>query len=245
MRVGRIGGMLMALFVVLVSASAFAGEAGTQNDGVKPKRIIHGKPQDRRAVEALLEESEGDAEAESSDKVVFKLKGKFKIDKGKPVVEAVLDFIDRHRNAFGLKNPNKELKLDSTDKHKEGDAHVYYQQTYNGVPIWSKIVNIHINKGGDIDRISSGGVPTPDIDTTPLITAEEALNLGRASLNIPIDAAIWPPEEELVIYDNTLAYKVLMENWLIFINAKNGNVISKKYIAPDEVVEGQAVLDSQ
>ncbi|MBI5695364.1 MAG: hypothetical protein HZC51_06435, partial [Nitrospirae bacterium] len=110
-----IGAVIASLVMVLVSVVVFAGQAEMKKDkggdDGKPKRIIHGKPENRRAVEALLEESAGDAEITAGPQTISRLEGKFKIDKNKPVEEAALDFIDRHRNAFGLQYAKKEFKL--------------------------------------------------------------------------------------------------------------------------------------
>ncbi|MBI5696694.1 MAG: hypothetical protein HZC51_13360, partial [Nitrospirae bacterium] len=155
--------------------------------------------------------------------------GKFKIDKNKPVEEAALDFIDRHRNAFGLQYAKKEFKL-SEKKHRSSycDAFIHYQQIYNDIPIWGKVLTVHQNKDQDIDLIISGNIPTPNIDTTPLITAEEAIGFAKEDLNIPADVTLWHANAELMIFEDSLTYKVELNDWLYFIDAKNGNIIDKE-----------------
>ncbi|MBI5695322.1 MAG: hypothetical protein HZC51_06210 [Nitrospirae bacterium] len=221
------GGLLLMLaFALAYTAPSRADEAAA-----KPKRVIHGNPQDRRAVEALLEESVGDAEV-TVGKTISSLNGKFKLDKNKPVEDAALDFIDRHRNAFGLKNAKREFKLIRRDEHEEGDVNLRFNQSFNGVPIWGKELIVHIDKTKDLDLIISENVPTPDIDTTPLITAEEALSTVRADLKIPSDNTFWKHEKELVIYNDILAYRVNIMGGEFFVNAKNGSIIRKDFIAP-------------
>ncbi|MBI5696562.1 MAG: hypothetical protein HZC51_12670, partial [Nitrospirae bacterium] len=165
--------------------------------------------------------------------------GKFKIDKNKPVEEAALDFIDRHRNAFGLQYAKKEFKL-SEKKHRSsyGDAFIHYQQIYNDIPIWGKVLTVHQNKDQDIDLIISGNIPTPNIDTTPLITAEEAIGYAKADQNIPADVTPWPANAELMIYENLLAYMVEIDEWRYFIDAEKGSVISKTCTTRFEAVRG-------
>jgi Zn-dependent metalloprotease len=227
----------LALAMALVAVSAFAAQAEQGGDKDKPKRIIHGKPADRHAIEMLLDESDGDAEV-AAGKTISELKGRFKLDKSKPVEEAAVDFIDRHRNAFGLKNPKDELKLIKKVTTQKGMTYVHLQQTYNGVPVWQKIVTVHLDKDEDIDRISSGNDPTPDIDTTPLVSADEALYIAKGNLKMPVEEKRFPSEVNLVIYENKLAYHVLLLVNEYFIDAKDGHIIATESMIRREPVSG-------
>ena len=243
--------LVVALFLALMTATAFGQQAdkgaGGNGDGQKqkPKYHINVEPKNRAAVDALMAESleVGGVEMGNNGKTIRNLAGRFRIDKSKPVEEAALDFIDRHREAFGFNNPKVELRLDKKMEHKEGDAHVYFQQTYHGVPIWQKIVNIHVANSRDIDRISSGTVPTPDIDTTPAITADQAIIIVKNDMNIAaggqaVFSRIAPPKVQLVIYaignKLILAYQVRLSAsrpsgaWYYHVDAKTGHIISKE-----------------
>jgi Zn-dependent metalloprotease len=224
----------IALVLVLALATvAFAGARGKKYG----KHTIHGMNYDRAAVEKLLDDSEAPAEVTADERGVQKLKGKFKLDKSMNIEDAAVDFIDRHRDAFKLKDPKKELRLDEKKVHKEGDTHIYYEQTYNDVPIWQAMVTVHLDKDNDIDRISSGNVPTPDIDTTPLVTKEEAMGIVKRDLKIPENVNTGITETELVIYNDSLSYRVVVSEWLYFVDAKSGSIISKedliRYYGPE------------
>jgi len=192
--------ILLAVFLVLVSAVAFAQQAekGVEKSG--PKRIIHGKPADRRAVEMLLDESDGDAAVDAADKTIIKLKGKFKIDRNKPIEEAVVDFIDRHRNAFGLNNAKEELILNRKDSYNEGDVDLRFNQSYRGVPIWGCEVLVHLDKTRELDNIISDNIPTPSIDTNPRITKVEAIEIAKNDKIAKEGGAIHRPLVGLYIY---------------------------------------------
>ncbi|MBI5191080.1 MAG: hypothetical protein HZA22_10435 [Nitrospirae bacterium] len=206
--------LMMAFASVSVSVSA--GVAGADEAGAGPKRVIHGKPDDRAAVMALLDESEGDAEAWSTEKYIFKLKGKFKIDKDKPADEAALDFIDRHRSLFWFKEPKHELRLSD----REPSADMSFQQSVNGVSVWGHSLCIHLDNDDEVYLIVNNTIPTPDIDTTPLITADEAVEIVKSKEPDMRDAPVY--QQELVINENKLVYQVVLGGWRYFVDAKSG-----------------------
>ncbi len=204
-----------------------------QGKGQGKKYVIHGKPVERRAVENMMEESIEDGEVWAG-KTVSKLKGRFHLDKNKSVEEAAVDFIDRHRNAFGLKNPKAELKFQEKHTIKEGLTYVHFQQTLNGIPVWESIVSVVLDKDNNIKRIGSGNIPTPDVDTTPQITGDEAIKIAKVSMSASANA-FRSPKSSLVIYPvgNTLklAYEVEMlvnhRSWDFMIDAKDGKILRK------------------
>ncbi len=216
--------------VLAVATVAYAGPKGKKYG----EHTIHGMRYDKAAVEKLLDDSEVPAEVTADERGVQKLKGKFKLDRSMTVEDAAVDFIDRHRNAFKLKEPKKELKLEEKKIYKtgKGGGILYYDQTYNGLPVWGHLVSVIFTTDSDIDEIVGGNVPTPNIDTAPLLTADEALAIAKKDLGIPADAETWPPKMELFIFpinnrEPKLAYKVEIEDWVYFINAKDGGIIDK------------------
>ena len=225
----RCGTIIVIVFFLLSIPALVLGESPYEaftwgkNLSTDKKRVViyHGENfKDKRALVNLVDDSEGDVEIDAGPKSVFSLKGRFKIDTSKSLDEAVVEFFDRHRDAFGLKNPKDELKL----TRKSGTLR--FQQTYNGIPIWGAEVLVHVNKNRELDDISSNHIPTPDIDTTPLITKEEAIEIALADRNLK---KAMRPVAMLFIYKNTLAYNVhfLYEGlWTYWINAKTGKIIS-------------------
>jgi hypothetical protein len=97
----------IALALVLALATvAFAGARGKKYG----KHTIHGINYDRAAVEKLLDDSEVPGEVKAYAWGIREVKGRFKLDKSMKLEDAMLDFVDRHRNAFKLKDPKNELK---------------------------------------------------------------------------------------------------------------------------------------
>jgi Zn-dependent metalloprotease len=217
--------IVFAILLVLIGAVAFAGQ------GHEKRVIIHGKHEDKRAIENLADDSEGDVEIDTGPKTIINIKGRFRLDLSKPVEDEAVDFIDRHRDAFGLKNPQEELKLYRKEVDKWGLTDIFYQQTYNGVPIWSSGVSVLLNRSKEVYEIDSGNVPTPDIDTTPLITKEEAIKIATADKVAEAGGEVIEPGAALYIYNNKLAYEIFFlykaHGWRYFIDAKNGRILYK------------------
>ncbi len=228
--------LTIAITLILVVATvALAGPKGKKYG----KHTIHGMGYDKAAIEKLLDDSEVPGEVTAYAWGIRKVNGKFKLDRAMKVEDAAVDFIDQHRNAFKLKAPKKELKLIRKENHKKGNIHVRYQQTYNGIPVWGQEIIVHINKEHELDHVIADNVPTPDIDTTPLISEEEAMaivvkDLDNRAGGKAVLRHLSPPEVSLVIYSDQLAYKVWLGvdepfgDWMYFVNAKNGGIISSE-----------------
>jgi Peptidase propeptide and YPEB domain/Fungalysin/Thermolysin Propeptide Motif len=214
----------LALATVLVLAVAVTAAAGEKYG----QHTIRGMNYDKAAVEKLLDDSEVPAEVTADERGVKELKGKFRLDQSMPVEDAVLDFIDRHRNAFMLKDPKKELKRNS----KEG---LRYQQIYNGVPVWGHSLSVHLNQDYDVTLIMSGLIPTPDIDARPLVTKEEALEIASRDRQSVQHGRISNTITKLCIYNEykgpRLVYFVTflqnLHSWIYFIDARTGEITEK------------------
>lgn len=236
---GFIGAVIAALFMVLLPVVVFAGQAELKkdkggDDGI-PKRVIHGMPVNGYAVEMLLIESEGDAEVElrGAGKGIGRLKGKFHIDRSKPVEDAVLDFMDRHGDSFGLDEPSKEMKLVRKNELPQGSVNLRFEQMYKGVPVSGNEILVHVNKSGYLDKIIALNSSTPDIDTTPLVSEEEAIAIARQDIASGKFGEIYDPMARLninndgqrLIYVVTFMYN--LHSWVYLIDAKSGEIIKK------------------
>ena len=189
--------LIVAFFLSALSTAAHAqpGDAGAgKKYNIKGGEVLKGgrweqQIADRPAIEKLLDESEiaGEATVSQDGKTLTSLTGRFKIDSDKPVEEAVLDFIDRHRDSFALKDPKNELKFSHKDTN-DWRLNLSYQQIYKGIPIYWYWLNAHL-KDGKIISIGSNNIPTPDvdIDVTPVITKEEAWKIAHPEKNLGIN----------------------------------------------------------
>ncbi len=260
---GGVWGGIFVLLLVLLTAGAFAqvNAGGATKPGYN---IKGGKPVDRYAIETLMDDSLVPAEVtmSRSGKIAGEVRGKFSIDTSKPLEEACLDFIDRHRDAFGLKDPKSELKLSRKDIDTSGRIHLLFQQMYNGIPIENSGVGVNLDNGKNIYLIYGGKV-TPNIDTTPLLTADEAIKIATDRLNkaaggtAHLNTKIFKPRAELVIYPLSessfeLAYYVKVSaskplgDWFYYFDAKDGHLITMgNNLRYEGTISGSGVMWNQ
>ena len=129
-----------------------------------------------------------------------------------------------------MKNPPAELSLiDSTKVAAE--AHLRFQQMYQGVPVWSAHMWFH-SRHGQITAVNGHYQPDLDLDPTPLITASAAEATVRAELAAA--QAVLQEEVKLVVMtyhtEPTLTWLVRLDSedplgqWYYFINARTGEV---------------------
>jgi hypothetical protein len=215
----KYGVILGAAFVLLLVLFAAAVASAAK---------IHTVPKlDQRVIDKLLDESLGDREVRINPgrTRIIELNGRFPIDKDKAIPEAVLDFIGRHREAFGLKNPVAELRA-----LREDNGHILFEQVYNGVPVWGKQLGATV-VNGEIVNIKGDNAPTPGIDTTPLLTPEEAVGKVRDDKTGGRNEVVNEPTT-LVIYISRkgryyLAYLVHGQRLNYFVDAMNGKILSR------------------
>ena len=183
------------------------------------------------------------------------LSGRFAITPKKDTSEAVLDFIDTHKRAFGLADPRSELRLSRKKEYKEGDRHFRYQQTYKGLVVWGKQVLVTVNPDNEIDDITADYIQTTLVETTPSVSAADAVQKALDTLTERKQSGEqWKlPETELLIYPSgasaRLAYLVKISIssppgwWFFFIDAQDGSIIkSYNNIKYDNPVPGSGTL---
>lgn len=213
------GGMWKATFVVAFVLFTAAVASAAQ---------IHTVPKlDQRVIDKLLGESLGDREVRINPggTRVTELKGRFPIDKEKPVPEAVLDFIGRHRDAFGLKDPETELKTPQML-----NDYFIFEQVYNGVPVWGKHLGALV-VNGEIVLMKGENAPTPGIGTKPVLTAEQAAGKVKDEKSGGRNEVV-KGETNLVIYISKkgryyLAYLVHGQRLNYFVDAMNGKILAR------------------
>ncbi|WP_342433304.1 M4 family metallopeptidase [Neobacillus sp. FSL H8-0543] len=151
-----------------------------------------------------------------------------------------LTYLEKNEGKTGIKNPNKNLKVKSTQKDKLGMTHVRFNQTVNGVNVEGSEVVVHFNKNNEV--ISANGrinqtVTETAVDTTASLSSDAALKTALSSVTAP-EELTYEPTSELVVLpfegENYTAYKVNVNfmgdepgNWFVFVDAKTGQVIDK------------------
>lgn len=243
--------IIVAILIVLIAAIAFAEQTEINKPAIPRYNIKGGKPVDRHSIERLMDDSLEPAEVRMhpNGKRIMEVNGRFSIDKSEPVEEAAVDFIDKHRNAFGLKKPKGELRVlkkyqDEFRKKFKDRSLISFEQLFNGVPIWNKRLGVTIDEG-EITYIGGDYSLTPDgLDTNPALTPDEAIKKVKEDLNQraggeAILQKTFKPTAELIIYSDDdysfeLAYDVKVSaskpsgSWNYFVDAKDGHIIVRR-----------------
>ena len=151
---------------------------------------------------------------------------------------------------LALRNPEKELNIETVKEDKLGHVHVSLTQQVGGIPIFGADLKVHYSPTGE--RIVNGHhFPTPDLGRlVPSLSSEEALAIAKRDLEANEEAEkfllgeshndLEIPEStaKLVIYPDPnaegtfhLAYEIdlhasIGSNWAYFVDAHYGRVIN-------------------
>ncbi|MBY0099650.1 M4 family metallopeptidase [Mesobacillus maritimus] len=151
-----------------------------------------------------------------------------------------LNYLKQNEKKTGLKNADKNLKVKEVLKDELGMTHVRFNQSVNGVPVEGSEVVVHFNGENEVQSVNGRVNQTlvdESVNTSPSVTAEEALEIAKKSVNAP-DELTYEPTSELVVLpfegENHTAYKTNVNfmgdapgNWYVFVDANNGKVIDK------------------
>src|ERR1035437_934689 len=141
-------------------------------------------------------------------------------------------FLSENQELFGLKDPEKELKVISNFTDEIGMNHIKYQQLINGLRIMPAELIIHFNRNGSIESVNGNYLPTPIISTVHSLTKSVAVSIAENKIGVFNSVN---RTAELVLYrkDNslTLAYEVKLPDkdfpdMTIYIDADKGGVLA-------------------
>lgn len=121
----------------------------------------------------------------------------------------------------------EKMKTDQLSSH-----HVWYQQAYEGIPLWGKHVTLHVNSQDEVYMFQANYTTDKSWQTTvPQLDLQEALQIARRAVNLP-NAKI--EQVALNYFDDNqslkLSYKIdltfaLNQRWIVFVDAENGTVL--------------------
>jgi bacillolysin len=151
-----------------------------------------------------------------------------------------LNYLKKNEDKVGIHNPDKNLKVKSTQKDKLGMTHVRFNQSVYGVDVEGAEVIVHFNEKNEVVSVNgriNQTIAEGSVDTNTSLSSDEALNKALASVNAP-EELTYEPTAELVVLpfegENYTAYKVNVNfmgdepgNWFVFVDAKTGDVIDK------------------
>ena len=151
-----------------------------------------------------------------------------------------LNYLQKNKNHIKIKNPKADLKVDKSVKDEIGMTHVRFKQTKNGVPVEGAEIIVHYNANNEITVVNgayNAEIEASKLNTSPAISATEALKVAKSSTNAPTNLE-QVPTSELVVYPfegkNHLTYKVNVNfldeepgNWFVFVDASTGKVVDQ------------------
>ena len=172
--------------------------------------------------------------------------GRAEIASKRPAKDVAQQFLGENRALLKLDDPAAEMALLKEEIEPNRRAHVRYQQTYQGVPLYGKQLLVHVDPNRDIYWVQGRYEPTPrNLSVSPSINQEAALVAALKDLHF-VPRKMPDSGAELTIYSPTpgvsvLAYKVTVapainERWLYFVDAQNSRVIHR-FNAIQEIVD--------
>ena len=220
---------LVWTLVLVISSSAcmYANDNSPSKDLSSPNSI-----------EEPIFPANADIRIDPVNKTIIYLKGTNllppKQDKNLPdqtAQDTAISFIDHFKAQFKLDNPDKELRCVAVNSDNLGLVHIKFQQVFNGIDIWGKEINVHLDRSLAVNLVQGKYVPTPrHMKITPVISSAVAYDKAAKALNIK-QVSGDRDSAQLVIFAKSsedvigLAYKVEMPNWLAFVDAKSGEIV--------------------
>ncbi|PID40569.1 MAG: hypothetical protein CR984_02525 [Proteobacteria bacterium] len=143
-------------------------------------------------------------------------------------------FLRSNSTLLGLSSPDDEMKIKRQWRDEAGFSHFRFQQTVKGIPVWGREAMVHLDHADEIYLFQGRYEPSPgseDIDTTPAITGDEAVQAASDHLGKPftLDAApelmfhTAPDGGMALVYRFALTVDIT-ERWIYFVDAATGSV---------------------
>jgi Zn-dependent metalloprotease len=115
-------------------------------------------------------------------------------------------FVRGYRDLLRLQNPDVELSVRRV--HDEGLVHVWLAQSYQGVPIYGAEIVVPMDGqivwGVNGNLLSPAALGNAGLNTTPVITPAQAVDLARTDQSLQQPIAELEPATQLMIYDQSL-----------------------------------------
>ena len=94
----------------------------------------------------------------------------------------VKQFLHNSKSMFRINETSDNFATKKVIKDELNITHVKLGQTYKGVPVFGSELIVHSNASNTIIEVNGRFTPDLNIDVTPGITSQNALNIGLADL---------------------------------------------------------------
>jgi Zn-dependent metalloprotease len=164
--------------------------------------------------------------------------GQFIAPYGTTKKEKAYSFIASRPETFRIYNPAEELELIVEKTDEQGLTHLRFQQKYKGLPVWGAQTIVHFSDNEIIYLVGGQTIATPDLNTIPAITLEEANTAALLIVKNMATGSNLETQSELVVYQiNNEAKLVRLVTvtspsdgsirWRVFVDAQTGDVVDK------------------
>ncbi len=170
---------------------------------------------------------------------------------GAPAKESLArTFLNQHRAAFQLEDPDTELITVAVEDDLLGHTHVRFQQQHQGHEVALARLTAHFHPDGRLELLDGAYIPTPqDVPVAPTVADADALLVARASIpggfrgtagaartviHAPLDGAArlaW--EFEIAVG--------LAQAWQFTVDAVDGRILSRRSRVYDVAATGSGV----
>lgn len=145
-------------------------------------------------------------------------------------------FLRQEAVRFGWRAPDRTLQLQWLRATPQA-AHVRFQQTLNGVPIWGRYVQLNLNREGRPTLVLNGYDPRLEawahrLDPLPRLSASTALASARHELKQPEAPAsdpmlmVWPELPPRLVWHFVLWPQDQPEEWAVVVDAHSGELVA-------------------
>lgn len=146
-------------------------------------------------------------------------------------------FLRSHAALLGLPGIHSRLRVQRV-VHSLGATHVIVQQLHRGIPIFRAYVTVHIGRDRRIYLVKNRAVPRAFLEGTGRFKLSErrarlralrAIGAGRQRVTVVGADKRWFPVDDTIrpAYRVRLHRDAPREEWIIYVNAATGGVLSK------------------
>lgn len=131
------------------------------------------------------------------------------------------------KDLIGMEEPQDELEVMGITATEEL-VRYRFQQVYQGVPVYGREINVITDREGNITALNSGYVSGIDVETTPVISVEEAkvyLEKQGYSEGEMLEFCIYAEEDEPVPAWSMFAYDENGNSYYLMVDAINGDIL--------------------
>jgi thermolysin len=141
----------------------------------------------------------------------------------------VRKILENSSEIFKINNQNDDFKTIRISKDKLGMTHLKLQQEYKGIPVWGSELILHASSSGELKEINGRFKPNLNLNVSPAISSERALEIALADLGPAQYRWLNPEQEESIkeVYkDDSRTWKPAPE---LVIAPEHGNFNDGEY----------------